>query len=240
MKLHRFLYSWPAKSSEEKENYHLFKIEETELINQIKKVLKLKVGEFVLIFDGQGREAKSQLKEIGKDFVELEILEERLKTEKGNRVRLCQALLKKENFELVVQKVTEAGVAEIIPIVTERTVKLGLKEERLKKIAIEASEQSGRVSLPILSPTLNLKEAIEKFCQAGKCLAFDGEGGELGGNFEELTIFVGPEGGWSEGEKALFQSFGVKFVSLGSLTLRAETAAIIATFITVNSLNSAL
>lgn len=228
MKIHRFLFDWPQGAEE-------VEIEKPDLVNQIRKVLRLQIGERLSLLDGKGREAETEILSFDKETVRLKVLDEKIKEEANRKVRLCCAVLKKENFDLVVQKATESGVKEIVPIISERTVKTGFKKERLQKIATEAAEQSGRAFLPTINSVLSLKEALEKFCSSGVCLSFDPEGKELRESLgEEATLFVGPEGGWSEEEKKLFEDHEAKLVSLGSLTLRGETAAIVGTFLVVN------
>ncbi|MDD2658034.1 MAG: RsmE family RNA methyltransferase, partial [Candidatus Pacebacteria bacterium] len=135
--------------------------------------------------------------------------------------------------ELAVQKAVELGVKEIVPIIADRTVKLGLKRDRLEKIIKEASEQSGRGILPVLSDSVAFGDAMRAaeandlnlfFELGGKSL----EGSKLDlGKYKKIGIFIGPEGGWSEDELKL-KSEKLKVCGLSPFTLRAETAAIAA------------
>ena len=107
-------------------------------------------------------EAVAKILLLAKDKAELEILETiKNKNESENHVNLYCSILKKENFELAVQKAVEVGVKEIIPIITARTVKLGLNHERLNKIIKEAAEQSGRGVLPKLDEAIIFDEALK-------------------------------------------------------------------------------
>jgi 16S rRNA (uracil1498-N3)-methyltransferase len=138
-------------------------------------------------------------------------------------------------MEWVVEKATELGVSKIVPIVSERSEKKGFNLMRAQKIAIEASEQSGRVEVPLIGDIEPLKDALESF--QGEIVVFDLIGKPfsdavswLGGekNNTPINIFVGPEGGWSPKEIEMFKVQKAQIFSLGQLTLRAETASIVA------------
>ena len=149
---------------------------------------------------------------------------------------LFLSLIKKDNFELVVQKATELGVHAIVPILGEHSEKKGLNEERLHKIAIEASEQCGRGDIPHLCPITTLKEALETtsdttstfVLQMGGLSFSDKKLQDILKKSSSINIFIGPEGGWSENEIETFKHKKLSFVSLGDTVLRAETAGITA------------
>ena len=147
-------------------------------------------------------------------------------------------VLKKENFEWAVQKAVEVGVKEITPIITARTVKLGLNKDRLKKIIKEAAEQSGRGILPKLNEAIIFDEAIKSAKENDLNLFFNIGGKNVQhsmSNISKIGIFIGPEGGWDEEEiKKAQSSNGFTIVGLGKTILRAETAAVIASYQTVN------
>jgi 16S rRNA (uracil1498-N3)-methyltransferase len=144
-------------------------------------------------------------------------------------IHLYAAVLKRENFEWIVEKATEVGAHSIHPILTERTVKMKLNEERLLKIAKEAAEQSGRGIIPRIETVISASEA---FSGASGQKLFLEPGGEAfpPGTAGELSLFVGPEGGWSESESAIARESGCIPVRLGQTILRAETAAVIAVY----------
>ena len=129
------------------------------ILNQLRKVLRSKPGDEISLFDGRGLELRAKIIEFNKNSVRLSVLERELREKEEPEVCLYLALLKKENFELAVQKAVEAGVNKIIPLVTERTIKFGLKTERLSLIIKEATEQSGRAFLPDLSEPVNFSVA---------------------------------------------------------------------------------
>ena len=142
-------------------------------------------------------------------------------------IHLFQSVIKKDNFEWVMEKGAELGVSYFHPIVSERSEKKNINFERVGKIIKEASEQSWRWSLPILGELADLKNALNNNFIAS---AFHPIGDKFNKNdFEKdkiLGILIGPEGGWSDKELELFKEKGVKILSLGSQILRADTAAI--------------
>lgn len=230
MKLHRFIGDWSLGEDTE------LKIFDAAILSQIKNVLRLNQGDKIILSDGGGQEAIALIADLNSKYLKVTIEEYRLaKTEYHFETILYCAVLKKENFELVVQKSTELGVKKIIPLITERTVKLGLNFDRLKKIAREASEQSGRGVVPSLSSPITLSVALENLPSETIALVLDETGQnfshKLFGSTKNRAFFVGPEGGWSEIELKLIRQKGINLVKISNFTLRAETAAIIASFL---------
>jgi len=234
MKIHRFIGDYDLSKN-------TVEIVNPENIKQIKDVLRLKVGEKIILSDGKGAEAQVTLKEIFKNKMICTLARTVLaskpffaKTSKDEdrKVSLYLSILKKENFELAVQKAVECGVAKIIPIITERTIKTGLNFERLQKIIREASEQSGRNIVPTLSTITNFEDAITEGEKSEEKIIFHASGEDYHPNqsAKEVSIFIGPEGGFTEKEVILAKESGYKVASLGPLTLRGETAAIVATY----------
>lgn len=237
MRLHRFIRDFNLKVGE-------LRLEDKELLNQCRSVLKLKVGEKIILCDGHRNEGLAEIKEYGKDFVEVAISEVGInKNEPERHVILYCAILKRENFELVVQKATEIGVKEIVPIVTERTVKLNIRPERLEKIIKEAAEQSGRGVVPVLHKPVGFDELVKHpmFNKLSDAQILFDTSGESFNKLERLNgtgrigVWVGPEGGWTDKEIELARGLGFKIINLGKLTLRAETAAIVGSYLIINS-----
>ncbi|MEI6580694.1 MAG: RsmE family RNA methyltransferase [bacterium] len=256
MKIHRFIGNFDLSKKE-------LEIKDKEIVNQIKNVLRLKVGEAIELCDGKSISTIVDIVEIKKDKVLVKITSLLHKDYEGQhstkKVHLFCAVLKKENFELVVQKTTECGVSKIVPIISERTIKTGLNIERLRKIAKEASEQSGRINIPEILEPISYKESLELSEKNNTNILFDGSGElfykmpwearrsrtekipskEFSCILEDnsprtYNIFIGPEGGWTEREIAEAKNLNFKIASLGPLTLRGETAAIIATYLISN------
>ncbi len=151
----------------------------------------------------------------------------------NNELWLFASIIKGDNFDLVVQKTTELGVDHIIPVISDRTIKKNVNLERLQRIAIEASEQSGRVSIPKIHQPVKLKQAISDFMQeekGGKLLLCHQDGSDFGKvkpNLKgKIGILIGPEGGWSDVEMKLFDDRKIQKIRIGENVLRAETAAI--------------
>ena len=143
---------------------------------------------------------------------------------------------KDEIRKIAETKKTELGVTDIIPVIAEHSEKKGLNIERLNKIVVEASEQSGRGNVPTIHPIISLNEAIESLNSSNKenadtiKIAFHTDVAQLSSidadSNKSLAIFIGPEGGWSPEEIMLFHDNNFQIKCLGRQVLRAETAAI--------------
>ena len=235
MKIHRFIDDFDLKQEELEIG--------GDIARQIKLVLKLEPGEKIELSDGKGISAIAEIIEIGKNKILVKIntpaplRSTSYAGQNGTKVNLFCSILKKENFELVVQKTTECGVSSIVPIITSRTVKTGLNLERLKKIAREASEQSGRAIVPEITegtPPYSFKQSLGLINKGDLNILFDSGGEPLGGlasKSENINIWIGPEGGWTPDEIKIAKENNFEIASLGQLTLRGETAAIIATYL---------
>jgi 16S rRNA (uracil1498-N3)-methyltransferase len=131
----------------------------------------------------------------------------------------------------IVAQVLGAGAAAIWPLLTRRTVKTGVKRERLQLIAKEAAEQSGRGTVPQVREPLALEAALEEALAAGTAWFFetgpDVRSVRMGASGEAF-VFIGPEGGWDPEEAEKARRAGCEVISLGPRILRAETAAAVA------------
>jgi len=228
MKRHYFIgqFNWGTEE---------IKCLDTEIIHQIKDVLKLGKGEEVVMCDGQGKAAITQILEITKKEIVFILKKYLPKEQKGNNVVLFAAVLKKDNFEWLLQKAVEVGVDEVVPIYSTRTVKAGINEKRWLKIIKEAAEQSQRMVLPKLLPSQNLKDSLKS--PKGPVLFFDPSGENCDGMSKingSVSVFVGPEGGWDQTELDLAKQSKAKVLNLGQSILRGETAAVVATYLAKN------
>jgi len=208
-----------------------------ERINQLRNVLRLKPGNSVILVDGGGKEAVAKITDLQKNFVEFQIIQiKENDLEPQRQVILYASILKRNNFEWVVQKTTEVGVVKIVPLITERTVKLNLRLARLQKIAEEAAEQSGRAKVPEIQSPVEFREAL--LASRGTNLFFDASGKPFSKTIKLLptsvSVWIGPEGGWSDVEKKLARQAGFSFVNLSKLSFRAETAAVIAVYLAIS------
>lgn len=203
-------------------------IRRADLINQWRKVLRLRESSEIVLFDGSGFEYGARIISMNGDEVVVKTLEARHVPSPRHKLMLFQSLLKKDKFEWVLQKCTEIGVSGFVPIISERSEKKGLNLERARKIVIEASEQSGRGDVPNIAEPVALSAALEGV--QGSAVAFDPNGDALKeGTLRRLmpeVVFIGPEGGWSEPELTQFREHGFEVLSLGPRILRAETAAV--------------
>ncbi len=231
MKIHRFI--GPIDISKAK-----IEIRDQELVHQINRVLKLRVGEQIIFGDGKGSEALSVLETVSKSLIEAKVISHtQNENEPTKAVTLYLAILKKDNFELAIQKAVEVGITRIVPVLTERTVKIGVNEERMKTIIREAAEQSGRGIVPELTEPLSFEKALNETIPE-ETFFFDltGESFDQGRTSKATALFIGPEGGFAPEEVALAKGKGCLIANLGPLTLRGETAAIVASYRIIHSI----
>ena len=201
----------------------------------LREVLRLKPGDEVSVFDGEGKEFRARVAQARREFAELELVDEiePARPESPLRITLVVALLKGEKFDLVVQKATELGVAKIIPLMT-RYADIKLRDEsdtrkrvaRWHRIALEAAKQSGRALVPDVRPPEQLHSVLRP---SNPCYLFSEKGGHGLTQIEtdQITAIVGSEGGWSDEELDEARAAGAQIVTLGGRILRAETAAIV-------------
>jgi 16S rRNA (uracil1498-N3)-methyltransferase len=208
----------------------------------LREVLRLKPGDEVSVFDGAGKEFRCAVVQARREFAELELQEEieAARPESPLKITLAVALLKGEKLDLVVQKGTELGVNEFVPLIT-RYADIKLRDEsdavkrvaRWQRIALEAAKQSGRALVPRvgepkpLGYVLNLSE---------QCFLFSERGGHglTQMDTDEVTAIIGSEGGWSDEELDQARAAGAQLITLGGRILRAETAAITAAVLLQN------
>ena len=141
------------------------------------------------------------------------------------------AMIKKDNFEWVAQKATELGVTNIIPLLCEHSEKRKLNMDRMRTIAIEASEQSGRGDIPVIHDPIKIGDVLQSGMLPQEKVLFHPDGIPFdqykhGTLASSVALFVGPEGGFSDKEIALCKIYNMPVVTLGKQILRAETAGI--------------
>lgn len=226
MRLHRFIGPYDLTQKE-------LSVTDQDTVHQISRVFRLGKGDKVMLCDGTLHEAEAEIIEAGDAALSVKIL----KVARNNRepivdVTLYCAMLKKENFEVAVQKAVETGARKIVPILSTRTVKLGVDLDRARKIAKEAAEQSGRCIIPEVADAVELEAALKEASTKGKIVFYDVAAAEMRPEtVPHVGLFIGPEGGWDEGERELAQKYDALVVGLGQLILRSETAVIIATYL---------
>lgn len=222
MKTHRFFVK--EKIDDQKK----IVISDEMLIHQWRNVFRMKVGDMLVLLDNSGFEYPARFLKLEKTEAEFEI-SKKIKNEvtPKREVVLCQSLVKKDKFEWIVQKGTELGISAFWPVISERSEKKGLNMERLRVIAREAAEQSGRGKIPRVHEPQKLSEILNSI--KNDAVVFDASGSPfltLNFTLSTFNLFVGPEGGFTPPELELFKSKNIPIVSIGNMTLRAETAAI--------------
>lgn len=201
-------------------------------------VLRCKTGDGLILTDEKGCSYTAQILSASKKEVAIAITGDyTLNTESSLNIILVQGLLKGEKMDFVIQKTTELGVSAIIPLVTERSqLRETRKHPRWKKIAEEASRQSGRTRVPEIFDTCLFKEIFDMpVLSSGNGVIFWEQGGEklpaIAGRLshtDKIFLLIGPEGGFSEKEALLASEKGLITATLGNRILRAETASIAA------------
>lgn len=211
-------------------------------VNHIQHVLRMKVGEEVIIYDGDYHEYRCAISAFAPEEVLLEILERtEQKSELSSRLYLFQGLPKADKMDLIIQKAVELGACEIIPVQTKRTVvkldekKRASRAKRWQAIAKSAAGQSGRGIVPVVRPVMTLAEAFayareldarlipyeceHDMCHTRQVLAGLHQGMSVG-------IFIGPEGGFDETEIEQAMAEQIVPITLGRRILRTETAGL--------------
>ena len=232
MRLHRFYLSQPLGEE--------IVIGSVSTIKQMYNVFRYKEGDLVTVFNGEGLDVTYKITSISSSVCELSKTESDISIMIDKKLTLYVSIIKKDNAELTAQKVTELGVSKIAPIISERSEKKGLNMERLEKIVTEASEQCGRGNIPEIGEIISFDDAIKSrnpdalsiFAQMGGLKVsekpFQDKLILAKEKNNEIDIWIGPEGGWSEREIEKFKKENMIGVSLGQTVLRAETAAIVA------------
>ncbi|CAN5418486.1 16S rRNA (uracil(1498)-N(3))-methyltransferase [soil metagenome] len=227
MRLHRFYIS-----PDDCELNHSFWTQSKELRNQWLNVLRYRAGDEVVLFDGVSMERLYKLVRIEPDAVQLEMVTEFERKLPSKHIYLFWSLLKKDKNDWVIQKCTELGISNFVPVIAERSEKTGFNLERALKIAIEAAEQCGRSDIPHMREPLSLQEAINEYKDKVNLLICDEAASnikyEISNIHNPCGVMIGPEGGWTEAELNLFKQENLDSLHLGNLTLRAETAAVAA------------
>ena len=212
----------------------------SEEARHLKCVLRLEIGDEVAVFDGRGNERCCRISGFAHESVTLSVCG----TVNANRtefdVILACALSKGRKLDFVIEKATELGVSKIIPFEAERSVlKLAGKEQarmqRWKRVSVSAAKQCGRNCLPEIAVPCTLQDVLACVPDADTAFAADSSGLHLKDLMADEAmpvrsslVLVGPEGGFSGGEKTAVREAGVKFLCLGPYILRAETACIAA------------
>lgn len=211
-------------------------------VKHITRVLRLEPGDFISVIT-DGREYTAVIKEAEAREVRCEITgEETVNSESPLEIHLYQGLPKGEKMELIIQKSTELGVFQIVPVICDRSIvkldrkKAQEKQQRWQRVAEEAAKQSRRTGVPIVTEPVDFREAVGLVNDGPGIVPWEQEAAQgikrvllpLRGKTKKIAIFIGPEGGLTSGEIELAKAQGIIPVSLGSRILRTETAGIAA------------
>ena len=228
-------------------------------VKHISKVLRYGQGDEIEVCDSNGHEYICRIESIDKTRIDLSIVDEvDINRESRIRVSLYQGVPKSTKMEIILQKLTEAGVDEIVLVNTKRSVvnikgdKADKKFDRWERIIYEAAKQCKRGLIPKLRGILSFKEALEdmgkndiNICpyEVEKSLGIKealqtGQVKKILENKDEVRvgIFIGPEGGFAEEENEMVKAAGIASVTMGPRIFRTETASIVATAITLYEL----
>jgi 16S rRNA (uracil1498-N3)-methyltransferase len=197
--------------------------------------MRVASGDAVVLCDDVTGEWLAEVTEAGKRGVSLTVQQHLRPREQVPDFWLCAALLKKPNFDLVLEKATELGVRRIHPLVTRRCVADKLNDERARTIVTEAAEQCARTALPELGPAQRLDAMLRDWPQERTLFFADENGGEpaapaFAAHPGPAALLIGPEGGFDDTERAAVRALPqARAIGLGPRILRAETAAIAGT-----------
>jgi 16S rRNA (uracil1498-N3)-methyltransferase len=200
------------------------------------KVLRGRIGNKVEVLNGDGKLYEGTISNIQKHEVQIEIIQV-LKEEKENQHKLSIAICPTKNpsrLEWFLEKATEIGIANIYPVISDRTEKETLKHERLQQIIISAAKQSGQLFFPTLHPIQTLKELYEqpnlKFEQyfIAHCEDEKQHLKNLYQKHKTALLLIGPEGDFTQKEIETAVNKNYIPVSLGNSILRVETAGVVA------------
>ena len=196
------------------------------------KVMRIKVGESFSLFNKSG-EWEAKINEISKGVVEFIVIKQLRHKENSKEVWLAFSPIKSNYFNFMIQKATELGVTKFVPIITDRTIVRKINYERVKKITIEAAEQSNRLMVPKIEKAQNLKSFLEKnnnkvnmiFCDIDtKNQKLDSK---IKKEIKPICIIIGPEGDFTENEREQILNFkDLQSLKINNNILRSETAVI--------------
>lgn len=263
MKMHRFYIPDFTFSKD-------FILKDTEKVNQVKNVFRAQEGDrFAFFFDN--REAIYEVVYINKKEIEFVFVNFVFRTfpkiypEAGFKKSLCISIIK-SGFEDIVRSACEIGIDKIVPIIADRSEKKDINMERIHKIAVEASEQCGRMDIiniekPIklkdfiassvknedtnivfhtscVEDNLNFSRDIFSLCETRSTVSA-AEKKRPCGNLEKdmflqklknINLYIGPEGGWTDGEVEMFEKCKANFTKLDTNILKAETAGVVGAY----------
>ncbi len=207
----------------------------------LKNVMRIKVNDEIIIFDGISGEWNSKVIAVSRENTALRVNENVKKMQSSPDIWLIFAPIKQNRMSIAIQKATELGVSKIIPCNTEYTNIKNINIKNLYQNAIEASEQSQRLDVPSIEKKVDLKSLLDSWPNDRKLIYCDEKNTEnrsiiktivhLKNTTKKWSVLIGPEGGFSDTEKDLIlENNAVISVSLGDTILRSDTAITVALF----------
>ena len=202
----------------------------------IVKVLRLKPGDKITLFNSNSIEYHGKIREIGKMDILVDIEHsEHINTESPIEITLLQGLPKGDKMDYIIEKATELGITRIVPVITERAqIRERDRKKRWDRIALEASKQCGRVKPTIIENTIDFEHAVKLYGEKELSIILHVDCETLAKSYiknslqapQNIVIFVGPEGGFTDNEVLLGNKMGFISLGLGPRVLRTETASI--------------
>ena len=195
----------------------------------LNKVMRLKENEVFSLFNDNG-EWEAKVLGVSKGIVEFKIIKQLRKKENSKELWLAFSPIKSNYQNFMIQKATELGVTKFLPIIFDRTVVRKINNERIEKIVVEASEQSNRLNVPEIKKAQNLKNFLNSNSMDLIFTDLNSENKKIDKSKltdKPICIIIGPEGDFSESERAEILSFkGVQPLKINENILRSETAVI--------------
>ncbi|QZD87840.1 16S rRNA (uracil(1498)-N(3))-methyltransferase [Qipengyuania psychrotolerans] len=229
--------NWPPKSAprlfvEQELSGDMLVALEGNHAHYLGKVMRVSPGDAVILCDNVTGEWAAEVIQAEKRQVTVQTQQHLRPREPVPDFWLCAALLKKDRFDLILEKATELGVAKIAPVVTRRCVADKLNLERAGAIVTEAAEQCARTALPELAQPVKLEALLRDWPEDRALFFADEEGGEPAADAfcyadGPAALLTGPEGGFDDAEREAIRAHpAARAISLGPRILRGETAAI--------------
>jgi len=190
------------------------------------EVIRLRIGEEVVLFDGNGQQAKARLTAVEQRQARFELLEAPEVARPVHSIHLFLAVLKGPAMDDAIRMATEAGMTELHPLLSERTIAKGDRIERWERIAESAAQQCGRGDIPTIHPVTTFSHSLAFEPTIARRIAIPGASG--GQSQGAAAVWIGPEGGFSPQEVEHATRAGMEPLNLGRWVFRADTAAAVA------------
>ena len=198
------------------------------------KVMRPETGSLINITDGRGTYAVCRVDAVGREEIAAHLVKRSVKHAYPVEITVAFALTKRGKWETIIEKCTEMGALRFIPLITARNAQFAKgqmkRRERIERIAVSAMKQSRRVYKPLVEDPVDVKNLFTRVNSEDKILLLSfGGSGTIDidrGRYRNVTIVMGPEGGFLDTEEELIREHDTELLSFGEYTLKTETAAI--------------